>query len=172
MDDVEEFSALLVGIQRLIRRRLRSGLAHPPLRGAQVELLRLVVDSPGLRVSDAAEELFLAGNSVSTLVNQLVGQGLLRRETDPTDRRAALLYATGEAARRLADWRARRTALVAEVLADLPADQRAALAQAMPALRAVATGLRGRADVGADLGADVGAGVGAAVGAGDGRAIV
>jgi len=142
VNDTEEFSALLVGIQRLIRRRLRSGLEGPRLRGAQVELLRLVHDTPGLRVSDAAEELFLAGNSVSTLVNQLVGQGLLRRETDPADRRAALLYATDEAARRLADWRARRTALVGEVLAELPADQRAALTEAMPALRAVAAGLR------------------------------
>ncbi|KIQ66819.1 MarR family transcriptional regulator [Kitasatospora griseola] len=146
MDDTEEFSALLVGIQRLIRRRLRSGLEHPPLRGAQVELLRLVQDTPGLRVSDAAEELFLAGNSVSTLVNQLVGQGLLRRETDPADRRAALLYTTEEAARRLADWRARRTALVGEVLAELPADQRTALMRAMPALRTVAAGLRTRAN--------------------------
>ena len=115
--DAEEFSALLVGIQRLIRRQLRAGLEQPRLRGAQVERLRLVVDSPGLRVSDAAAELFLAGNSVSTLVNQLVGQGLLRRETDPADRRAALLYATEEAVERLAAWRARRTALVGEVAA-------------------------------------------------------
>ncbi|MFE2729398.1 MarR family winged helix-turn-helix transcriptional regulator [Kitasatospora sp. NPDC059327] len=138
----EEFSTLLVGIQRLVRRRLREGLTEPRLRGAQVELLRLVTDSPGLRVSDAAEELCLAGNSVSTLVNQLVALGLLRREVDPTDRRAALLYTTGEAVERLAAWRARRTALVGEVVAELSADDRAALAAALPALRGVATGLR------------------------------
>ncbi|MFJ5229183.1 MarR family winged helix-turn-helix transcriptional regulator [Kitasatospora sp. NPDC088391] len=140
--DPEEFSALLVGVQRLIRRRLRSGLEQPRLRGAQVELLRLVLDSPGLRVSDAAAELFLAGNSVSTLVNQLVGQGLLRRESDPADGRAALLYATEEAGERLAAWRARRTALVGTAVAGLPAAERAALAAALPALRSLAAGLR------------------------------
>ncbi|MFE6748723.1 MarR family winged helix-turn-helix transcriptional regulator [Kitasatospora purpeofusca] len=140
----EEFSTLLVGIQRLVRRRLREGLTEPRLRGAQVELLRLVTDFPGLRVSDAAAELSLAANSVSTLVNQLVALGLLRREVDPADRRAALLYATGEAAERLAAWRARRDALVGEVVAGLPAHDRAALAAALPALRGVATGLRER----------------------------
>ncbi|MFJ1932359.1 MarR family winged helix-turn-helix transcriptional regulator [Kitasatospora sp. NPDC088160] len=143
-DVADELSALLVGIQRLVRRRLRQGLTEPRLRGAQIELLRLVMDTPGLRVSDAAEELCLAGNSVSTLVNQLVALRLLRREVDPADRRAALLYATDEAVERLAVWRARRAALVGEVVAGLPADSRAALAAAVPALREVATGLRTR----------------------------
>ncbi|MFJ8430692.1 MarR family winged helix-turn-helix transcriptional regulator [Kitasatospora sp. NPDC094019] len=138
----EEFSTLLVGIQRLVRRRLREGLSEPRLRGAQVELLRLVADFPGLRVSDAAAELCLAANSVSTLVNQLVALGLLRREVDPADRRAALLYVTGEAVERLADWRARRDALVGDVVAGLSAEDRAALAAALPALRGVAAGLR------------------------------
>ncbi|WP_051732179.1 MarR family winged helix-turn-helix transcriptional regulator [Kitasatospora phosalacinea] len=142
--DAEEFAALLVGVQRLTRRHLRAGLDRPRLRGAQAELLRLVADAPGMRVSEAAEELSLAGNSVSTLVNQLVGQGLLRRETDPADRRAALLYATGEAVERLAAWRLRRAELLGEVLAELDGADRAALAAALPALRAVAAGLRAR----------------------------
>lgn len=143
--EAEELAALLVGIQRLIRRQLRTGLAGPRLRGAQVELLRLVADTPGMRVSEAAEELFLAGNSVSTLVNQLVGQGLLRRESDPADGRAVLLHATGEAVERLAAWRVRRAELVGEVVAELDPADRAALTAAVPALRAVASGLRARA---------------------------
>ncbi|MFE6055858.1 MarR family winged helix-turn-helix transcriptional regulator [Kitasatospora sp. NPDC056446] len=138
----DEFSTLLVGIQRMVRRRLRHTMEQPRLRGAQVELLRLVTDSPGLRVSDAAEELCLAGNSVSTLVNQLVTLGLLRREVDPADRRAALLYATREAVERIEAWRGRRRALMEEIVAGLPADRREALAGALPALRDVADGLR------------------------------
>ncbi|QKW24094.1 MarR family transcriptional regulator [Kitasatospora sp. NA04385] len=141
---MEEFAALLVGVQRLTRRHLRAGLDRPRLRGAQAELLRLVADAPGMRVSEAAEGLSLAGNSVSTLVNQLVGQGLLRRERDPADRRAALLYATEEAVERMAAWRQRRTELLGEVLAELDGPDRAALAAAVPALRAVAAGLRAR----------------------------
>jgi DNA-binding MarR family transcriptional regulator len=125
-----------------VRRKLRQGQAEPRLRGAQVELLRLVMDSPGLRVSDAAKELCLAGNSVSTLVNQLVNEGLLHRQVDPADRRAALLFATEEAVERLGVWRARRTALIEDVVADLSTEDRAALGAALPALRGIASALR------------------------------
>ncbi|WP_228718044.1 MarR family winged helix-turn-helix transcriptional regulator [Kitasatospora acidiphila] len=142
MELADDFSALLVGIQRLVRRKLRQGQTEPRLRGAHVELLRLVMDSPGLRVSDAAKELCLAGNSVSTLVNQLVTQGLLHRQVDPADRRAARLFATDEAVERIGAWRARRAALFEAVVADLPAADQAALAAALPALRGVANGLR------------------------------
>ncbi|AXI80352.1 MarR family winged helix-turn-helix transcriptional regulator [Peterkaempfera bronchialis] len=136
-----ELSGLLSGIQRLLRRRLRHGLTGPPLRGAQVELLRLVEANPGLRVSAAARELRLADNSVSTLVNQLVAAGLLVRETDPADRRAALLRPAPEAVARLRAWEDRRTALISRQVARLPEQDRAALTAALPALRRLAAGL-------------------------------
>ncbi|MDH6113901.1 DNA-binding MarR family transcriptional regulator [Kitasatospora sp. MAP12-15] len=139
-----DLAGLLAGIQRLLRRRLRLDLTAPRLRGAEVELLRLVEASPGLRVSAAAKELCLADNSVSTLVNQLVKDGLLRRETDPQDRRAALLLPTPEAVERLRVWTARREALVGEQVAQLSPDDQAALAAALPALRRLAAGLRDR----------------------------
>ncbi|MFF7634841.1 MarR family winged helix-turn-helix transcriptional regulator [Kitasatospora sp. NPDC008050] len=145
---IDEFPALLAGIPRLVRRRLRQELTVPRLRGAQVELLRLVAANPGLRVSAAAKELCLAGNSVSTLVNQLVAAGLLRREVDPADRRAALLHVTAEAAERLEAWTANHKALVGGLVAELPAEDRAALAAALPALRRLAAGLQ-RGDDGA-----------------------
>ncbi|WP_030244679.1 MarR family winged helix-turn-helix transcriptional regulator [Streptomyces sp. NRRL S-350] len=141
-EPADELSTLLVAIQRLVRRRLRHGLEQPPLRGAQVELLRLVADRPGLRVSEAAGELCLAGNSVSTLVNQLAAQGLLRREADPADRRAALLYATDAAVERIGTWRRRRLELMEDLVRALPGQERQALAQALPALRSLAQGLR------------------------------
>jgi DNA-binding MarR family transcriptional regulator len=137
----DSFADVLAAVQRLTRRRLRHGLSAPPLRGAQVELLRLVVDKPGIGVSAAARELRLAGNSVSTLVNQLVKAGFLRRETDPSDRRSALLYATPAAAARLRDWQVRRGTLMREQLAVLDPADRAALAAALPALRKLADNL-------------------------------
>ncbi|WP_062645888.1 MarR family winged helix-turn-helix transcriptional regulator [Streptomyces maremycinicus] len=134
----EELADALVGVQRLLRRRLRAGLTVPRLRGAEVELLRLVEARPGIGVSDAAKELYLAGNSVSTLVNQLVKDGYLVRETDPADRRAARLLLTEAAETRLRAWRERRAALVGRQLARLDAADREALRAALPALRALA----------------------------------
>ncbi|MGY4929225.1 MarR family winged helix-turn-helix transcriptional regulator [Streptomyces sp. 900105755] len=134
----EELADALVGIQRLIRRRLRRGLTRPRLRGAEVELLRLVESRPGIGISDAAKELYLASNSVSTLVNQLVKDGFMRRETDPADRRAARLLLTGDAEKRLADWHRRRAELVAGHVTRLDEADQEALRAALPALRRLA----------------------------------
>jgi DNA-binding MarR family transcriptional regulator len=133
---------VLAVVQRLTRRRLRQGVSAPRLRGGQVELIRLVTERPGIGVSAAARELYLAGNSVSTLVNHLVKAGYLRRETDPADRRSALLYATPAAVARLRDWQARRGALMRDRLAALDPRERAALVAALPALHSLAEGLR------------------------------
>ncbi|MFG1686820.1 MarR family winged helix-turn-helix transcriptional regulator [Nonomuraea sp. NPDC049269] len=132
---------VLTGIQRLVRRRLRQGMTGPRLRGAQVELLRLVAANPGIGVSAAAKELYLAGNSVSTLVNQLTAAGLLRREIGHDDRRSARLLATPEAEARLRAWEERRAALVREQVERLSEEDRAALSVALPALRRLAEGL-------------------------------
>lgn len=142
----DSLADVLAGVQRMIRRRLRAGLTAPRLRGAQIELLRLVGTRPGIRVSDAAKELYLAGNSVSTLVNQLSRAGYLRRETDPADRRSVLLLPTEAATSRLADWQARRSALVREQVDLLTDEERAALATALPALRRLARNLHEEAE--------------------------
>ncbi|NUR67716.1 MAG: winged helix-turn-helix transcriptional regulator [Streptomyces sp.] len=138
----EELADALVGVQRLIRRRLRREMPSPQLRGAEVELLRLVAARPGIGISDAAKDLYLAGNSVSTLVNQLARQGYLVRETDPADRRAARLMPTPAAEARLGEWRRRRADLVRQQVARLDEADREALAAAVPALRLLAGNLR------------------------------
>lgn len=142
----DDFADLLRAVHRLMRRRLRAGTVGPPIRGAQVELLWLVGQHPGTRISHAARRLGLAGNTVSTLVNQLVDAGLLRRETAPDDRRAALLHLTPAAETRLRDWDRRRRALMRDHVGRLSDDDRAALAAAVPALRRLAQGLREEVD--------------------------
>ncbi|MEU0947962.1 MarR family transcriptional regulator [Streptomyces canus] len=142
----EELADALVGVQRLLRRRLRAGLTVPRLRGAEVELLRLVEARPGIGVSEAAKELHLAGNSVSTLVNQLVKGGHLVRGTDPADRRAARLLLTDKAEGRLRDWKQRRVALLSRHVTRLDAADQEALRAALPALRALAVTLHEEAE--------------------------
>jgi DNA-binding MarR family transcriptional regulator len=144
-----ELENVLAGLNRLIRRRLRAGLRTPRLRGAEVELLRLVRGQPGLRVSEAAKELGLAGNSVSTLVKGLVELGMLERSADPADGRATLLRITPEAAHRLQEWQDRRSVLVRSHIDRLSDADRAALTAALPALRALSASLHEEAENGA-----------------------
>jgi len=137
--DAEELMRALNAVRRTVRRRLRATLDRAPLTGTQVELIRVVEDEPGIGVAGAARTLHLAGNTVSGVVNQLAGAGLLRRETDPADRRAARLHLTDATTRLLRQWRSARTDLVQEGLGRLAAADRAAIAAALPALHRLAT---------------------------------
>ena len=130
----ETLMTTTAGLRRVVRRRVRETLPNAPLRPAQIEVLRVVEEHPGIGVAAAARALHLAGNSVSTLVNQLVDAGLLDRRIDPDDRRAARLDLTKAARERLANWRRTRTEFVASAVATLPVEDRAAIEAALPAL--------------------------------------
>lgn len=118
-----ELMSVTAGIRRAVRRRVARSSTTPPLASAQVDLLLVVEGEPGIGVAAAARALHLADNSVSALINQLATAGLLRRDTDPADRRAARLSLTPQATSRLAHWRDARAELVGGALDRIgPAD--------------------------------------------------
>jgi DNA-binding MarR family transcriptional regulator len=130
----------------LMRRHVRRLAGRPwpasPLTASQVELVRLVRFNPGISVAEAAGELGLAANTVSTLVGQLTELDLLQRSPDEHDRRVARLTLTAPARQRVEAWRDRRGALVAQVLDRLDPSDLDALRAALPALGAIAEQLR------------------------------
>jgi len=129
----------------VLRRRLKRLAGRPwqsTLTGSQVELLRLVRRRPSVSVADAADELGVAANTVSTLVGQLTALDLLHRAADGSDRRVARLTLTAPARRRAESWRDRRSALVGEAIERLDADDVHAIAASLPALRRLADQLR------------------------------
>ena len=97
-----ELARTVSGLHRASRRRTGAMMPGGALPAAQRELLVVVDRTARHRRRGRRHELHLAGNSVSALVNQLVEAGLLRRETDPADRRAARLFA--DRARRTSGW--------------------------------------------------------------------
>jgi DNA-binding MarR family transcriptional regulator len=137
----DELMATVAALRRLVRRRLQQALPGPPLRGAQLELMRVIEQHPGIGIAPAARVLHLAANTVSTLVDQLIDLRMLVRDTDPGDRRAARLWLTETATQRLAAGRQARMELMARVVAGLSTTEREALAQALPALRALLAAL-------------------------------
>ncbi|HEY7147789.1 MAG TPA: MarR family transcriptional regulator [Streptosporangiaceae bacterium] len=126
--------AAISAVRRTSRRMVGLAWAQQPLPPAQSELLRLAAARPGLSVAEAARELHLAPNTVSTLVGRLAEQGLLSREKDAADGRAALLRVTGKARRQLAEWRDLRAELAGRAAARLSAADQRALERAVPAL--------------------------------------
>lgn len=124
------------------RRRLRKAAPRSfddGLTAAQAELLRLVGRRPGVSVGESAAELGLADNTASTLVIQLVKQGLLVRQADPDDRRVGRLSLAVAAQRHSNLARERRHVVLAEVLALLDDTTYATLLRGLKALSAATT---------------------------------
>jgi DNA-binding MarR family transcriptional regulator len=139
----------LLSAMASIRRSGRLVAARPAelsqLTGAQIDLVRIVRRRPGISVSEAAAELRLAGNTVSTLVRQLTGAGLLVRTADASDRRIARLALTDEVQRAVGAFRDRRVALLSQAMEELPAHERDRLADAVATLGLLAARLPDRA---------------------------
>ncbi|HOF87066.1 MAG TPA: MarR family transcriptional regulator [Armatimonadota bacterium] len=91
----------------------------------------------GASVSDLAEHLGLALSSTSQLIDALVKDGYVARETAAGDRRRATLALTAHGATMLDAVRARAQARMEERLAALTAAERQAVSVAMQALQRV-----------------------------------
>lgn len=87
-----------------------------------------------LRVSELAEREALSQPGMTTLINRLEAAGHAERTPDPSDGRASLVAITAAGRQVLADRHRSRTELLEHELLTLDADDRAALAAAVPAI--------------------------------------
>lgn len=134
----DELLTNIASIRRAGRRQAGRPVELSSLTGAQLELLRLVRRRPGVSIADAAQELRLAPNTVSTLVRQLTERGLMLRRVHDTDRRVARLELSADIRRKVDAWRDRRVVGLGESIGRLsPEDQRSMVA-ALPLLARLA----------------------------------
>jgi DNA-binding MarR family transcriptional regulator len=96
----EERLALLLrraarGASRLYRERV----ADLDLTYRQAAAVHAVTEAPGMTLGALAEALGADQATASALVDRLLSAGLVRRETDPSDRRRAMLFPTRRALR-------------------------------------------------------------------------
>jgi DNA-binding MarR family transcriptional regulator len=140
---------LAEGIARL-RRALRRGarVADPgnPLAVAQLEVLSVLADNPGVRPGQVARMLNMRPNTVTTIVNSLAARGMISRTVADEDRRAVELTATDAGQQAVNTWQATNAAVLHLAVSTLPSAQRRALAAAVPALEALATAVDRLAD--------------------------
>jgi DNA-binding MarR family transcriptional regulator len=124
-------------VRRITRRAVRTSV-HDPLPPARSELLRLAARRPGIGVAEAAAELRLAPNSVSTMVSKLTEDGLLHRGRVATDGRSVRLTITDKGAARIDQWQDIRVDLAGRAIDRLTVADRRVLMAAIPALTRLA----------------------------------
>lgn len=130
----DELSLLLGRLHRTLRRAARNDQPDEPLPAAQMEVLRVVREQPGIGVKSVAAALGTAPNTVSTLVGDLTAAGLLDRSPDPGNRRAVRLTLTATAAALIDGYTDRRRRIAISAADQLDQSDVDALAAALPAL--------------------------------------
>jgi DNA-binding MarR family transcriptional regulator len=81
-------------IQRSMRQRLQAEFARGNLTGPQRLVMSVLVRTQGISLKQLSEAVSLAHSTVSGIVDRLEKQGLIERQTHPTDRRITLLVAS------------------------------------------------------------------------------
>jgi DNA-binding MarR family transcriptional regulator len=104
--------------------------------------LSVLARSGPMRLTDLADAAAVTQPSMTGLVGRLVAQGLVERTPDDQDRRSVKIAVTDAGRDLLAQRRARRAETLAGLIDTLDADDRAALAAAVPAITTlVSTGI-------------------------------
>jgi DNA-binding MarR family transcriptional regulator len=111
-----EMGVLVRRIRRLIAERAR--MVHPDLSPVAYSMLMALNESGSRRASDLVGLFSVDKGAVSRQVQSLLELGLIEREPDPEDRRAAILSITEEGSRRLASIAQARRSEVIGLLSD------------------------------------------------------
>lgn len=132
-----DLASLVWTLQRTLLKARKSPEGQRRRPRAQVELLQLVTDQPGISVREAAEALRMQANNVSSLVSVLVADGFLQRVPDPADRRLIRLQPTEQMHRARAYVDAELHNDMAIALAELPPTAAKRIRAALPDLWAL-----------------------------------
>ncbi len=124
-----ELRPRLNAVARLLRREASLGLTPQ-----QTAVLHLLCDGGARRMSELADCEQVSQPTMSVLVDRLAKHGWVTREADSSDRRAVQVRITAAGSQLALQVAQARVALLADRLAALTADERAAVAAANPAL--------------------------------------
>ena len=117
-DDLARIEAEVGVLIRRVKRVIgdRAHQVHPDLHPMTYLLLSHLAGAGPMRAADLSDAFGMDKGGVSRQVQSLVDLGLVERQPDPEDRRAALLAASAEGIARLADVSRERSDRFAEKL--------------------------------------------------------
>lgn len=129
-EDPAQLADLLHRLTKRLRRAQAEYLSPLGLTPAQERALRMLTRSgEPLRMTALADKLGIVPRSVTTVVDALESAGLVRRETDPSNRRAILLHLTDRGTGVRDDLREARRQAAEDLFAPLPASERKILGE-------------------------------------------
>ena len=140
---VEELADALHSAAIHLLRRLRRADDETGLSPARLSALSVIVFGGPLRISDLARAEQVRTPTITPIVAALEREGLVTREVDEHDARAAILRATAAGRQVMARGRARRVEALAAELRRLPAADRDTLRRAADLMQQLSRGTAG-----------------------------
>lgn len=133
----EQTLPMVVAMHRLLRglRRDGGGTSVPP---TQLIVLAVLREHGPLRIGELAHRIPCSQPTATTVVAAMVGEGLVRRNPDPVDRRATEVVATEEGLALLRSVAVGEAERLAELLAGLSTAERETFLAAAPVLARLA----------------------------------
>ena len=132
--DAAAVDAVLTASRSLIAVATRSlGAAAEETTIAQYRALVVLASRGPQRMGDLAGALGVAPSTAGRMCDRLVRKGLIRRHRARADRRSVLVSVTAAGRLVVDQATARRRAMIADILAKLPADTQRAVAEALAA---------------------------------------
>jgi DNA-binding MarR family transcriptional regulator len=139
-----ELAARMRTIVGRMGRSLRQAGGQTDLSPSQSEVLGTVARRGDVRLSELASIEGINPTLLSRIIGKLETAGLLVREADPDDRRAAHVVPTARGRKRYEQIRSERTDALNVAIEALDEQEQQALAAALPVLEALADSLRHR----------------------------
>jgi DNA-binding MarR family transcriptional regulator len=131
----ESLADALMTIARQLRERSAETLAPWDITPAHLRALRTLARHGTMRLSELSDRLQIAPRTATEVVDALQARDLVRRRTDPGDRRAILVEVTERGAGVLTEIRATRGAEAGRIFGRLSPAERAELARILSELR-------------------------------------
>lgn len=141
-DELEAASQLRAVIGRLSR-QLRPTVAGSGLTPSQISVLFTVVRRGPLGLSELAEIETINPTMLSRITAELCERGLITRQSDQGDKRAARVHATARGRRIRERIQSERARALAIHVGELSESERAALWAALPVLEQLAAHIKG-----------------------------
>jgi DNA-binding MarR family transcriptional regulator len=137
-DSVIRLRRVVLGLAR----RLNAASVGEGLTPTQASVLGVVINRGPLGLAELTEIEGLNPTMLSRVVGKLDSFGLIQRLRDPEDFRAARVQVTPDGEKAWQRIASQRTAIISECVAELPADEEAALTAALTALEDLSEHLR------------------------------
>lgn len=121
----------IIRAEKAVVRELTRALAPLELKLAQLDAMMNLYRHPGQSQHDLARRLLVGRSNITMLLPQLEQQGLIRRDSDPTDKRVIRLTLTADGEALLMKAMAVYSDLIDKVMAQTPPEECDAMAAQM-----------------------------------------